>query len=414
MPIKGVINLPGDKSISHRGLMLASLTEGVCIIHNISTGEDVETTRNCLAQCGIVSSKENATVRISGGLFNTPNKALDCGNSGTTVRLLAGLLSGRGISAKFIGDNSLTQRPMNRIIDPLTKMGVTFKSNNGFLPITISPSNLKGISYSPQVASAQVKSAILLAGLGAEGETVVVEKIKTRDHTELMLAEMGAYITKDEKISVKPMNKPLQTFELTVPGDPSSAAFFGALAAMLPNSDIIINNILANPMRIGFFSVLKKMGAGFELKNMSKKYGEWIGDIHIYSKPLNGIDITKETVPSIIDELPIIAVLASQADSPTTVCGAEELRFKESDRINAICLNLTNMGCEVIERQDGFIINPGNSLCHTNIKTFGDHRIAMAFTIAGLITPKRNILDDENCINISFPGFNAILDKVMR
>ena len=199
-----------------------------------------------------------------------------------------------------------------------------------------------------------------------------------------------------------------------VPGDPSSAAFFGAAAAMIPNSDLTIKNILANPTRIGFFSVLEKMGGGFELKNMHKECGEWVGDIHIYSQPLNGIDITREIVPSIIDELPIIAVLASQADSPTTVSGAEELRVKESDRINAICVNLSNMGCEVIERQDGFIINPGNRLYHTNIKTFNDHRIAMAFTIAGLLTPERNILDDENCINISFPEFNKILDMLLQ
>jgi len=293
-------------------------------------------------------------------------------------------------------------------------MGVDFKSNDGCLPITISCNNLKGITYSPPVASAQVKSAVLLAGLGAEGETVIIERIKTRDHTELMLAELGANLTEGNKISVKSLKTPLQTFELTVPGDPSSAAFFGALAAMIPNSDITINNILANPTRIGFFSVLKKMGAGIELKNMHQNCGEWIGDIHIFSQRLNGLDITQEIVPSIIDELPIIAVLASQADSPSSVTGAEELRVKESDRINAVCLNLTNMGCEVIKRKDGFIINPGNSLYHTNIKTFGDHRIAMAFTIAGLLTSERNILDDENCINISFPEFNKILDMLQR
>ena len=414
MPVRGVINLPGDKSISHRALMLASLTDGECVIHNISTGDDVETTRKCLSKCGIVSSKEYAAVRISGGPFETPKHALNCGNSGTTVRLLAGLLSGKGISVEFTGDNSLRKRPMNRIINPLTQMGVDFKSNDGYLPIKISPNNIKGITYSPQVASAQVKSAVILAGLGGEGETVIIEKIKTRDHTELMLAEIGANLSIGDKICIKPLYTPLKTFELTVPGDPSSAAFFGALAALLPNSDICIKNILTNPTRIGFFSLLEKMGARIEWKNVHQNYGEWVGDIHIYSQPLNGIDITKEMVPSIIDELPIIAVLASQADSPTTVSGAEELRVKESDRINAICLNLAKMGCEVIERQDGFIISPGNSLVNTNIKTFADHRIAMAFTIAGFITPERNVLDNENCINISFPEFNSILNTVMQ
>ena len=183
---------------------------------------------------------------------------------------------------------------------------------------------------------------------------------------------------------------------------------------MIPNSDITIKNILANPTRIGFFSILEKMGAGFEFNNMRKECGELVGDIHIYSQFLNGIDITKEIVPTIIDELPIIAILASQADSPTTVSGAEELRVKESDRINAICINLANMGCEVIEKKDGFIIIPGNRISNTKIKTFNDHRIAMAFTIAGLLTSEKNILDDASCINISFPEFNTILDKVLE
>ena len=414
MPIKGVINLPGDKSISHRALMLASLTDGECLIHNLSTGEDVETTRNCLFQCGIKSSKEGTTVHIKGGPFKTPEKALDCGNSGTSVRLLAGLLAGRGISAVFKGDESLSKRPMKRIIDPLRELGVEIKSRNECLPFKIIPHILTGITYTSPVASAQVKSSILLAGLGAVGATTVLEDVKTRDHTELMLMELGAQIAVTEKILIQSLQNPLNTFEMTIPGDPSSAAFFGAAAAMLPNSDITINNILANPTRIGFFSVLEKMGAGFELMNMRKECGEWVGDIHIFSQPLNGIDITKEMVPSIIDELPIIAVLASQADSPTIVSGAEELRVKESDRINAICLNLANMGCEVIERKDGFIINPVNSMLHTSIKTFGDHRIAMAFIIAGLLTPERNILDDEQCINISFPGFNTILDRILK
>ena len=413
MPISGIINLPGDKSISHRALMLASLTDSECVIHNISTGEDVETTRNCLSQCGITSRKEGTTIHIEGGPFKTPSKALDCGNSGTSVRLLAGLLAGRGIVALFEGDESLSKRPMKRIIDPLRDLGVEINSNNNCLPLKINPQTLIGITYIPPVASAQVKSSILLAGLGAEGETVVREDIKTRDHTEVMLMELGAQIAVTEKIVVQRLQNPLITFKITVPGDPSSAAFFGAAAAMLPNSDITINNILANPTRIGFFSILEKMGAGFEMKNMHKECGEWVGDIHIFNQQLNGIDITEAMVPAIIDELPIIAVLASQADSPTTVSGAQELRVKESDRINAICLNLSNMGCEVIERQDGFIINPGNSLHNTNIKTFGDHRIAMAFTIAGLLTPERNILDDENCINISFPEFNKMLDMLL-
>ena len=414
MPIRGLINIPGDKSISHRALMLASLTSGECIVHNLSTGKDVESTRHCLSQCGILSTKSNGSVRIKGGTFISPKAALNCGNSGTTIRLLAGLLAGQGISSEFNGDMSLSKRPMNRIIDPLTQMGVHFKSDNGCLPITMTVNTLSAISYCLPIASAQVKSAILMAGLGAEGKTVISEKIKTRDHTEIMLNEMGVDILVNDNIIIKKLNHPLEAFELTIPGDPSSAAFFAVLAAILPNSDITIKNIIANPTRTGIFRILEKMGAGVMWKNNRIEYGELVGDIHIYSKPLNGIDITEEIVPSVIDELPIIAILASQADSPTRISGAAELRVKESDRITAICSNLSKMGCEIIEKQDGFIINPVNSMHNTNINTYGDHRIAMAFTIAGYITPQKNLLDDQNCINISFPEFNSILESSIK
>ena len=414
MRINGEISLPGDKSISHRSLMFASLTDGECIIHNISTGEDVESTRKCLAQCGIESHKDGSTVYINGGVFSDPSEPLDCGNSGTTIRLLAGLLAGQRVRAEFIGDESLTKRPMNRIISPLSKMGVGIESNKGSLPLKIKPVKVNGISFIPPVASAQVKSCVILAALGAEGETVIDEKIKTRDHTEIIIKELGAPISSNGIIKINSLARPLQPFEITVPGDPSSAAFFAAAAALIPNSSITIKNVLANPTRIGFFHLLQKMGAGVEWQNMRQECGEWVGDVHIYSQPLNGIDITSEMVPSVIDEIPIIAILATQADSPSTVSGAEELRVKECDRIKAVCENLSAMGGEVIEKKDGFIINQSDSLFNTNIKTYGDHRIAMSFTIAGLLTPERNKLDDENCIRISFPEFNSILQQVCR
>ncbi len=414
MPISGVISLPGDKSISHRALMLGSLTKGECVIHNISTGDDVESTRKCLADCGIKSKKYGNTVELKGGDFETPKMPLNCGNSGTTVRLLSGLLSGKGVSAKFTGDQSLSKRPMNRIIEPLNKMGVCIESQDGHLPMSLTPKNISGIFYSMPISSAQVKSCIILAGLGAYGETKVHEEIKSRDHTELMLKELGAEIRTDDMIAVKPLKKSLDVFEITVPGDPSSAAFFAAAAAMIPNSDLTIKNVLANTTRIGFFSILKKMGAGVEWENMSEQGGEWVGDVNITSQPLNGLDIMGDLIPTIIDEIPIIAVLATQADSPTIVEDAAELRVKESDRINGICQNLRSMGAEIIEKQDGFIINPVTKLHHTKIKTFGDHRIAMAFTIAGLLTSENNILDDEICINISFPEFSDILRQICQ
>lgn len=413
MRISGLIDLPGDKSISHRSLMLGALAQGVSIIHNISTGEDVESTKKCLKKCGIKIENNLNTIEITGGSFKNPTSPLDCGNSGTTVRLLCGLLAGQGVSAEFIGDNSLSKRPMNRVIQPLKKMGIDIKSNKGYLPFKIYPKEIKGISYSPKIASAQVKSSIILAALGASGITTVNESIKTRDHSEIFLKSLGANISMDDSIIIKPLIKPLNNFNLHVPGDPSSAAFFAAATALIPNSSITIKNILANPTRIGFFKVLEMMNGGVEWQNIRKENGETIGDVHVFWKPLNGIDITKSMIPGVIDELPIIAILASQADGPTRVNNAEELRVKESDRIKAICFNLSRMGGDIIEKNDGFIINQSNNLHSTEIVTFGDHRIAMSFTIAGLLTKKRNILDDSSCINISFPKFNQILDKIL-
>ena len=414
MPIRGVITLPGDKSISHRALMLASLSAGDCVINNISTGDDVETTRRCLSECGIKTEISGTTVNIKGGHFKVPRFPLDCGNSGTTVRLMAGLLAGKGVKARFIGDKSLSNRPMNRIINPLKKMGIKIVSRNGLLPITLKPEKMSGIYFSPPISSAQVKSCIILAALGAVGETRVQEKIKTRDHTEIMLKKLGANIEAEEVISVHPLRKPLNKFEITVPGDPSSASFFAAAAAIIPNSDLIIKNILANTTRIGFFSVLQLMGGDIAWNNMRKELGEWVGDVHITSRQLNGLHIMEDLIPTVIDEIPIIAVLATQADSPTIIEGAGELRVKESDRIKAICKNLLSMGAEIIERQDGLIINPISKLKHAHIKTFGDHRIAMAFTIAGLLSSKQNTFDDEICINVSFPEFSEILDQILE
>ncbi|MDP6570477.1 MAG: 3-phosphoshikimate 1-carboxyvinyltransferase [Candidatus Marinimicrobia bacterium] len=414
MRIDGTLTLPGDKSISHRSLLLASLTDGNCIIHNISTGKDVESTRYCLLSCSIESIKENSKVEISGGKLANPELPLDCGNSGTTVRLLTGLLAGQNIIAKFIGDNSLSKRPMGRIIQPLKKMGLNIEDHNEKLPIAINGSELKGIHFETPVASAQVKSCILLAGLGAEGKTSIKESILTRDHTEIMLKELGINIVQNGDIEIEPLSGPLTPFEMTVPGDPSTAAFFAAAAAILPNSSLTIRNISANPTRIGFFNALEKMGGEVIWDNIQFECGEKVGDVHINWAPLNGIEITAPMIPSLIDELPIIAVLAAHAEGPTMVSGAEELRVKECDRIHAICRNLTNMGGEVIEKKDGFIIYPGNTLHNTNISTYHDHRIAMAFTVAGLTTPSENTLDYPKCMEISFPQFTSTLNSICR
>ena len=340
MLIRGIINLPGDKSISHRALIFASLANKKCIINNISTGNDVETTRKCLEQLGITSKVKNNVIEVNSGTLRESNYPLNCENSGTTIRLLAGLLAGQGVAAKFTGDNSLSKRPMNRIIQPLNKMGLSIESQDGYLPLVLSSNALQGINYTLPIPSAQIKSCIILAALGCEGETKILENIKSRDHTEIMLKELGGIIKYDKTISVSPLNSFLKPFNITIPGDPSSAAFFAAAAALIPNSDITIKNLLANPTRIGFFEIIKAMGAGVEWLNMHQESGEWIGDVHIYYKPLSGLHIKEDIVPSIIDEIPIIAILATQADSPTIIEGASELRVKESDRIHAICKNL--------------------------------------------------------------------------
>ena len=414
MPIRGSIEIPGDKSISHRSLMVASLINGESIINNLSTGLDVNSTKNCLASCGIDFSKKDGSVLVKGGVFKSPKIPLDCGNSGTSARLLSGLLAGKGIDVQLIGDESLANRPMDRIIVPLKRMGAKIESANGRLPIKISSSKLKSINYEIPIASAQVKSCLILAALDCSEKTILKEQTITRDHTEIMLQELGAKITSNSSIDIEPLKKSLQPFHINVPGDPSSAAFFASSAALIPNSDLTIKNLLANSTRIGFFDVLKKMGAIISWSNMRKEMGEIIGDVNIKSHPLSGINLSGKVIPSIIDEIPMIAVLATQADSPTIIRNAEELRHKESDRINAICHNIKKMGIEIIEMKDGFIINPGKKLVNAEIKTFGDHRIAMAFSIAELLTSSKNVFDDLACIDISFPDFFKILKTILQ
>lgn len=411
--LKGKLKFPGDKSISHRALILAALTDGDCQIENISTGADVESTRNCLALCGINSKKTENIVFLTGGQLRNPETNLDCGNSGTTARLLIGLLAGQKVSARFVGDVSLSRRPMQRVIHPLEEMGAEFESSDQHLPLTLRIKELTGISYTPSVASAQIKSAILFTGLGAEGKTTVTESIATRNHTELMLNELGADIrTKDNSVTVLPLQRPLNSFNMTIPGDPSTAAFFAAAAALIPNSDLILENVSANPTRTGFYAVLEQMRGNIECLSQWENNGERTGDLRIRGSQLEGISITKKDVPGIIDEIPILAVMATQAEGTTEIRGAAELRVKECDRINAICINLKRMGADITEFDDGFAITGPTPLKSSNIKTFGDHRIAMAFTIAGLAANVAVKLDNPDCVNISFPEFYSFLRKV--
>ena len=415
MVIKGEISLSGDKSISHRCLMISALSQGVSRISNLSKGDDLISTYNCLESCGINLKRDDEDVVINGGKFVNPDLPLNCGNSGTTVRLLMGLLVGQGISATFTGDKSLLKRPMLRIIKPLELMGAEIEHNDGRLPIKINSKKLKGINYSSTIASAQIKSSILLAGLGSTRSIFYTEPFKSRDHTEKMLKNMGANISTQGLITtLKPLTKPLKSIQIKIPGDPSSAAFFAGAAALIPGSRIRINNVLNNPTRNAFFLVLKEMGVEINYLNKKIIQGENVVDLEVYFGKLNSLKIKKRNVPNIIDEIPILAILATQAYGSTVIEGAEELRYKECDRIHAICSNLKKMNANILERDDGFIIEGPTKLSGARVNTFGDHRIAMAFSIAGLISKESVILDNQDCVSISSPNFFQKLKKVTK
>ena len=388
MPVKGTLTLPGDKSISHRSVMLAALSDQRSKIKNLSNGKDVKSTISCLKNCGIDIEYSSGSYFISGGRFKQPITDLDCGNSGTTMRLLIGLLAGQGINANFVGDKSLSSRPMQRIIDPLNKMGLNIKSNKTMPPIRISKSKLKGIDYVMPIASAQLKSSILLAALGAKTNTTIKESIVSRDHTEIMLKNIGVNLyRKGGSISVEPCKNFLPQ-NISVPADPSTAAFFIGAAVLIPESKLLITNLLLNETRIGFLRALEKMGCSFNYHNIRNESGEKIGDLEVRYHKLFGIEINKSEIPSIIDEIPILALIASQAEGTTIVSGAEELRVKESDRVKAICTNLKAIGINVVEKPDGFTIRGGSKIQSGDVVTFNDHRIAMTFHIASIISGK--------------------------
>jgi len=391
--------------MSHRALMLAALSPKPSRIRNLSSGEDVQSTIGCLRQCGI-RIEGNDPITVYGNTWKAPSDPLDCGNSGTTARLLMGLLAGQGIAATFIGDASLQRRPMNRILRPLNQMGVHTGSKSGHLPVTIHGWPTRGLDYRLPVASAQVKSALLLAGLGAPEEVTVTEPVATRDHTERMLAALGIPISViDRTCRLEPGNYSLKPVEMTIPGDPSTAAFFAAAAALVPGSQITLINLSANPTRIQFFDLLRTMGVFVRWSQVKTRFGEPVGSVTVAHRELHPFQIAGENIPGVIDEIPILAVLASQADGVSHIRDAGELRVKESDRLNALAVNLKKMGVEVKETADGLDIHGGAALKGGPITTFQDHRIAMAFAIAGLVSQSPVILDDTDCIQISCPDF---------
>ena len=411
--IKKTIKVPGDKSISHRAIMLASLAEGKSNIYNFLMGDDCLNTIECFRSLGVPIEIQEDKITIEGvGLrgLKRPNKILNVGNSGTTIRLMSGILSGQEFSSEITGDSSIENRPMDRITNPLRDMGALISGN--YAPLKIQGGKLKGINYKMPVASAQVKSAILLAGLFSDETVYIHELEKSRDHTELMINFMGGNLVVDGlSIISKPIER-LDPKEIYVPGDISSAAFFLVLGAIAKDGDILIPNVGINPTRTGILDVLKEMGANIKILNEKVLSGEAVGDLHITSSTLKGIEIAGEIIPRLIDEIPIIAVAAAFAKGTTIIKDAEELKVKESNRIEAIVSELKKIGVDIEETKDGMIIHGGDSIMGGEVKSYDDHRIAMALAIAGLRSENGVLLNNPDCVNISFPNFFNLLERM--
>ncbi|MBQ8489485.1 MAG: 3-phosphoshikimate 1-carboxyvinyltransferase [Pseudobutyrivibrio sp.] len=416
--LKGEITVPGDKSISHRGVMFGAISEGITELTGFLDGADCRSTISCFRAMGIDISQDKDHVVIHGkGLhgLTAPSNMLDVGNSGTTTRLISGILAGQTFISSLNGDESIQKRPMGRIITPLTQMGANIKSikDNGCAPLEIGGSQLHSIHYDSPVASAQVKSCVLLAGLYADGITSVTEPVVSRNHTELMLSGFGADI-KSEGLTASIIGNPkLLGQKIAVPGDISSAAYFIAAGLICENSDLLIKNVNTNPTRAGIIKVALDMGGKLELLNERIVSGEPVADIHVSTSSLHGCEISGDIIPTLIDELPVIAVMAAVASGTTIIKDAAELKVKESDRIATVTENLKAMGADVTATDDGMIIVGGKELQGTTIKTYKDHRIAMAFAVAGLIADGKTDFDDEKCPVISYPNFFETLNRLL-
>jgi len=415
--ISGKPIIPGDKSISHRGLILGALATGTSEVIDILEGEDVQSTAKCLELLGVEIKKSGNKTFIKGIGDKAHFKSdlvLDCGNSGTTMRVMMGVLAGMPITATLTGDSSLIKRPMKRVSAPLLQMGAQFKlTNENFAPLEVHGTKLHGIQYDLKIASAQIKTAIMMAALRAEGETTITGEIGSRDHTERLLPHFGVHLSvTEEKITVRG-GQSLKANIVKIPGDPSTAAFWIGAASILPDSDIEMANISLNPTRIGFMQALKRMGAQIEFEE-TESHPEPVGKIRVKFKELSGGEITKEEVPSLIDEIPLIAILATQARGTTIVRGAEELRVKESDRLLAVATNLQKMGCEIEIYPDGFKIEGPQKLHGATIETFNDHRIAMAFSIAALVASGETTILDAECVAVSYPNFYETLTELSK
>ncbi len=414
-PLRGTIRVPGDKSISHRALLLPAIADGESRIDGLLNSHDVRATRGCLEALGVeIGDRDGGVVVVHGagtrGL-RRPVSPLDCVRSGTTMRLLAGLLAGRPFPSLLTGDRQLLRRPMSRIVDPLREMGARIESEDGHAPLLIHGKRLRGVSHRPAVASAQVKSALLLAGLTAEGSTEVHEPGPSRDHTERMLAAMGADVRVDGRtIRLEPASR-LEAVDLSVPGDPSSAAFWLVAGAIVPGSRLTIAGVGANPTRTGLIDVLRAMGASIEVEAERTVAGEPVADLTVEARDLCGVTIEGETVVRMIDEFPILAVAATQASGETVVRDAGELRVKESDRIASTVESLRRLGARIDDRTDGFVVEGPTALRGAAVDARDDHRLVMALTIVGWIAETPVSIDGAERVEDSYPGFFEQIDQ---
>ena len=415
--LKGEITVPGDKSISHRAVMFGSIAKGLTEITNFLQGADCLSTISCFGKLGIDIENGPDRILVHGkGLhgLTAPDCVLDAGNSGTTTRLISGILAPQSFTTTLTGDASIQKRPMKRIMEPLSMMGANIKSlkGNDCAPLEIQGSPLTGIHYTSKVASAQVKSAVLLAGLYASGETSVTEPVISRNHTEIMLSHFGAQIaTEGTTASIRP-EPVLEGRKIVVPGDISSAAYFIAAGLIVPGSEILIKNVGINETRDGILRVAKQMGGNIRLLNENRDSGEPVADILVSHSSLHGIEIKGSVIPTLIDELPVIAIMAAYAEGTTVIADAAELKVKESNRIDVMVNNLTAMGADITGTEDGMIIKGGKPLHGALIHSMDDHRIAMSFAVAALHAEGMTTIESGECVNISYPAFYKDLESI--
>ncbi|MCM3666655.1 3-phosphoshikimate 1-carboxyvinyltransferase [Mesobacillus subterraneus] len=408
--LKGEITVPGDKSISHRAVMFGSIADGITHVQNFLPGEDCLSSISCFRSLGAEINQNGSEVIIVGkglGGLKKPEKTLYVGNSGTTIRLMLGILSGLPFESSLEGDESIAKRPMTRVTIPLSEMGADISGRNKgeFTPLTVKGQKLKGITYELPVASAQVKSAILLAGMQAEGTTTVVEPVKTRDHTERMIIQFGGSIERTGDKVVVNGGQNLVAANIVVPGDISSAAFFLAAGAIIPESEILLKNVGLNPTRTGIIDVLKAMGADITIEPYENGASEPAGDIRVTYSELQGTTVEGELIPRLIDEIPVIALLATQANGRTIIKDAAELKVKETNRIDTVVNELSKLGAKIEATEDGMIIDGKTNLKGGTVSAHGDHRIGMMLSIAALLCSDDVTLEQSDSVSVSYPGF---------